>query len=88
MIKMIINDEDSNYDNVNEENGSQTIIFQIKHFRESFISEKPTFLVLSYVYVYSYWCRQITLLLAYNVSVMSFWHSYQSTMAGYNVISL
>ena len=49
MIKMIINDEDSNYDNVNEENGSQTIIFQIKHFRESFISEKPTFLVLSYV---------------------------------------
>lgn len=49
MIKMIINDEDSNYDNVNGENGSQTIIFQIKHFRESFISEKPTFLVLTYV---------------------------------------
>ena len=46
---VIINDDDNNYDNANDENGDQTTIFQIMHFRESFFSEKPTFLELIHV---------------------------------------
>ena len=46
---VIINDDDNNYDNVNDENGDQTTIFQIMHFREPFFSEKPTFLELIHV---------------------------------------
>ena len=55
MIKIIINDDDNNYDNANDNNGGQTItIFQIMHFKEPLICEKPKFLALTHVYVYSY----------------------------------
>ena len=50
MIKMIINDDDNNYDNANDDNGGQTITkFQIMHFREPLNSEKPKFLALTHV---------------------------------------
>ena len=55
------------------------------HFREPLISVKPIFLELAHVWVYSYSIG--TILSAYNASVMFLWHSYQSTMSGYNVIS-
>ena len=54
MIKMI-NDDDNNYDNANNDKGGQTItLFLIMHFREPLISERPKFLALTHVYVYSY----------------------------------
>ena len=50
MIKMIINDHDNNYNDANDGNGDQTItIFQIMHFREPLISEKPKFLALTHL---------------------------------------
>ena len=89
MIKMIINDDDNNYNDANEGNGDQKMkIFQIMHFREPLTSEKPKFLALAHVYLYSYWCCQVTVLLAYNGFVTFWWHSYRSIMSGYNVISL
>ena len=39
---MINDDDDNNYDNANDDKGGQTItLFQIMHFREPLISEKP-----------------------------------------------
>ena len=50
MIKMIINDDNNNYDNAYDDNGDQTIaIFQIAHFREPLISEEPKFLSVTHV---------------------------------------
>ena len=40
------------------------------HFREPVISAKPKFLALTHVLVYGYWCCQVTILSAYNASVM------------------
>ena len=55
MIKMIINDDDNNYNDANKGNGDQKMkIFQIMHFREPLTSEKPKFLALAHVYLYSY----------------------------------
>ena len=43
MIKMT--NDDNNYDNANDDKGSQTItLFLIMQFREPLISEKPKFL--------------------------------------------
>ena len=52
MIVMIkkINGDDNNYDNANDDKVGQTItLFQIMHFREPLISEKPKFLALTHV---------------------------------------
>ena len=39
---MINDDDDNNYDNANDDKGGQKItLFQIMHFREPLISEKP-----------------------------------------------
>ena len=49
MIKMT-NDDDKNYNNANDYKGGQTITsFQIMHFREPLISEKPKFSALTHV---------------------------------------
>ena len=49
MIKMT-NDDDNNYDNVNDDEGGQTITsFQIMDFTEPLISEKLKFLALTHV---------------------------------------
>ena len=57
--------------NASDNNGDQTItIFQTMHFREPVISAKPKFLALTHVLVYGYWCCQVTILSAYNASVM------------------
>ena len=49
MIKMI-NDDNNNYDNANGDKGGQAItLFQIMHFRDPLISEKPKFLTLTHV---------------------------------------
>ena len=47
------------------------------HFREPVISAKPTFLALTHVLVYGYWCCQVTILSAYNASVMFLLRYYQ-----------
>ena len=44
------------------------------HFREPVISAKPKFLALTHVLIYRYWCCHITILLAYNASVMFLLH--------------
>ena len=44
--------------------------FQTMHFREPVISAKSKFLALTHVLVHSYWCCQVTILSAYNASVM------------------
>ena len=70
MVIMMINNDDDNQ-NANDGNGDQTItIFQTMHFREPVISAKPKFLALTHVLVYGYWCCQVTILSAYNASVM------------------
>ena len=62
-----------------DDNGDQTItIFQTMHFREPVISAKPKFLALTHVLVYGYWCCQVTILSAYNASVMFLLRYYQS----------
>ena len=49
MIKMT-NDDDNNYDKANDNKGGQTItLFQLMHFREPLISEKPKFLAIKHV---------------------------------------
>ena len=48
------------------------------HFREPGISAKPTFLALTHVLVYCYWCCQVTILSAYNASIMFLLRYYQS----------
>ena len=48
------------------------------HFREPVISAKPKFLALTHVLVYGYWCCQVTILSAYNASVMFLLRYYQS----------
>ena len=78
MITMMINNDDNNY-NVNDNNGDQTItIFQTMHFREPVISAKPKFLTLTHVFVYGYWCCQVTILSAYIASVMFLLRYYRS----------
>ena len=63
----------------NDHNGDQkTTIFQTMHFREHVISAKPKFLALTHVLVYGYWCCQVTILSAYNASVMFLLRYYQS----------
>ena len=49
------------------------------HFKEPVISAKPTFLALTHVLVYGYWCCQVTILSAHNASVMFLLSYYQST---------
>ena len=70
MVIMMINNDDNN-EHANDGNGDQTItIFQTMHFRKPAISAKPKFLALTHVLVYGYWCCQVTILSAYNASVM------------------
>ena len=84
---MIVNDDDNNNNNANDDNCYQTItISEVMHFREHLISEKTKF--FAFTHVRNYWRYQVTTLLAYNASVMFLWHSCQSIMSGYNVISL
>ena len=52
--------------------------FQTMHFREPVISAKSKFLALTHVLVYGYWCCQVTILSAYNASVMFLLPYYQS----------
>ena len=55
MIKMVINDNDNNYEYANDDNGDQaTTTFPIMDLRESLINEETTFLTLTHVQVYSY----------------------------------
>ena len=62
-----------------DNNGDQTItIFETMHFKEPVISAKPKILALTYVLVYGYWCCQVTILSAYNASVMFLLRYYQS----------
>ena len=62
-----------------DNNGDQTItIFQTMHFKEPVISAKPKILALTHVLVYGYWCCQVTILSAYNASVMFLLRYYQS----------
>ena len=56
------------------------------HFREPLIRVKPKFLALTHVSVYDYWCCQVAIVSAYNVSVVLLLHSCQSIMSCYNVI--
>ena len=78
IIIMMINNDDNNK-NANDDNGDQTItIFQAMHFREPVISAKPKFLALTHVLVYDYWRCQVTILSAYNASVMFLLRYYQS----------
>ena len=62
-----------------DNNSDQTItIFQTMHFKEPVISAKPKILALTHVLVYGYWCCQVTILSAYNASVMFLLRYYQS----------
>ena len=47
------------------------------HFRKPAISAKPKFLALAHVLVYDYWCCQVSILSAYNASVMFLLRYYQ-----------
>ena len=50
MIKMVINDNDNNYEYANDDNGDQaTTTFPIMDLRESLINEETTFLTLTHV---------------------------------------
>ena len=53
------------------------------HFREPVISEKLKVLAVTHVSVYGYWCCQLTLLSAYDASVMFMLLSYQSIVPCY-----
>ena len=78
MIKVMINNDDNNY-NVNDDNGDQKMTkFQTMHFREPVISAKPKFLALAHVSVYGYWFCQVTISPACNASVMFLLRYYQS----------
>ena len=48
------------------------------HFRESIVSAKSKFLALTQVLVYGYFCFQVTILPAYNASVVFLLRYYQS----------
>ena len=48
------------------------------HFREPVISDKRKFFPLIHVLVYGYWCCPVTVLPAYNASVMFLLRYYQS----------
>ena len=62
-----------------DNNSDQTItIFQTMHFKEPVISAKPKILAPTHVLVYGYWCCQVTILSAYNASVMFLLRYYQS----------
>ena len=62
-----------------DNNSDQTItIFQTMDFKEPVISAKPKILALTHVLVYGYWCCQVTILSAYNASVMFLLRYYQS----------
>ena len=62
-----------------DNNSDQTItIFQTMHFKEPVISAKPKILALTHVLVYGYCCCQVTILSAYNASVMFLLRYYQS----------
>ena len=78
MTIMMINNDDNNQ-NADDDNGDQAItVFQAMHFREPVISAKSKFLALTHVLVYDYWCCQVTILSAYNASVMFLLRYYQS----------
>ena len=88
-VKMIIKYHDNNNDNAFYDTGDPKIkILQIMLFREPLISKKKQFLAFSHVQLFSYWHCQVTIPIAYNASVMMLWHSCQSIMSGYYVISL
>ena len=62
-----------------DNNSDQTItIFQTMDFKEPVINAKPKILALTHVLVYGYWCCQVTILSAYNASVMFLLRYYQS----------
>ena len=78
MIIMVINNNHHNQ-NANDDNGDQAVtIIQTMHFHKPVISAKPKFLALAHVLLYGYWCCQVTVLSAYNASIMFLLRYYHS----------
>ena len=71
---MINNNQNANDD---DDGDQTTTIFQTVHIREPVISAKPKFLALTRVLLYDYWCCQLTILSAYNASLMFLLRYYQ-----------
>ena len=77
----VFNVTKTNYLNVAKSevfNVAKTNYLNVAKSEEPVISAKPKFLALTHVLVYGYWCCQVTILSAYNASVMFLLRYYQS----------